>query len=539
MDRHIRMKLPFLILLVGSLSCAPVLKGVVLYDPESQPENIMSICGLQMEGIYYSKVSEILEKEIGWEEPLNRDLVLDTQKKIILAFRKAGHPIVKVSVPPQNLGCGVLKFEIIEGLLGEVKSTGNRWFSNRIFKKGIHLVEGCPIDENQLLNDVALLNRSPFHRTDVVYSQGECEGYTNVELVNRDRFPLRVYAGGDNTGTRQIERERLFTGFDWGWAFGLDHVLSYQYCASPGFSKFQSHTFRYLAPLPWGHVLLLFGGFSTVRPHIPYFKNEGKSGQASLRYEIPMPSLFENWLQEVQIGFDGKSTNNNLTFSGSGDLAILKQTANLSQFVIGYDIGWEKARHLWSLNLLFFYSPGPMLANEKDADLQEFRAGAQNQYLYGKAYTTYAYTYPKIFSLWLMGRFQKSSRPLLPSEQLSIGGYDTVRGFDELLYNGDNGVIGNIEFRSPEISILRLCGVRKVRDRFTSHVFFDCGYADLITEVPDEPRQAYLSSAGAGIKYGIETWFSARLDWGFKIHNVPSLGDTSLGKLHVGVIVSY
>jgi len=528
----------FFLLTTFSLQAAN-LKGVVLLSPESKIYPSSSISGVVTEGFEFPKLSAQLEQDLCWDQPIDKNLVIETQKKIIRAYQKVGRPVVIVEIPPQNLTSGVLQFRIIEGILGEIKSTGSCWYSNNLFKKSIHLTPGCPINEHQLLNDIALLNRSPFHRTEVLYTPGQCEGYTNIELINRDRFPLRVYAGVDNTGTRQIDRVRLFSGFDCGYAFGLDHTLSYQYCASPNFSEFQSHTFRYFATLPWGHILFLYGGFSTVRPHIDLFHTEGKSGQASLRYEIPLPSLFESWLQEIQLGFDGKSTNNNLNFAGSGDLVVLNDTANLSQFLLGYNTGWKSLKHLFSLNVQFFYSPGPMLANEEDEDLAVFRVGAKNQYLYGKAATSYQFTYPRIFSLWVQGRFQKSSRPLLASEQISIGGYDTVRGFDERLYNGDNGVIGNFEFQSPEIALIETFRNRCVKDRFMALVFFDCGYADLIERIVDEPKQAFLSSVGAGVRYRVGDWFSARLDWGFKLHNVTSLHDTSLGKIHGGLILSY
>lgn len=516
------------------------LKSIVLLGSDCKDYRITapSSC-VVTEGFIFPKLTEQLEANIAWGSEIDRELVLDIRKEIIRTYKRFGRPIVIVEIPPQSLSNGIIHYQVIEGLLGEVQVKGNCWFADRLFQRAIHLTPGCPIDEYKLLNDVALLNRSPFHRTDVVYTPGECQGYTNIELINRDRFPLRVYAGGDNTGTRQIDRVRLFTGFDCGYAFGLDQTFSYQYTASPNFSEFQSHTFHYFGVLPWNHVFLFFGGLAFVKPpNGSFVRSDGKSGQASVRYEIPIPSLYEGWLHEIHLGFDGKSTNNNLVFLGSGEPAILKNTANLSQFVLGYDIGWKNRTNIFSLSVLCFYSPGRMLPNEEDADLAVFRTGAKNQYLYGKAALSYQYIYTNFFSLWFEGRFQKSSRPLLASEQISIGGYDTVRGFDERLYNGDNGVIGNFEIQTLEYPII---GIFKPRcpDKVMGYWFFDCGFAELMEDVLGEPRRAFLSSTGPGMKYRIGEWFSARAAWGFKLHNVKSLGDTSLGKLHAGLILSF
>jgi len=530
----------FLLISIQTLS-ATALRGVILLGPESVPlerSGLKSVYGLDVEGVSLPMAPQILDRNIPWEESLDKDLILEIRKTIILAYQKAGRPLVLVEIPPQDLSAGVLQLRVIEGKVGEIISKGNRWYGDPVYKRAIHLREGCPIDEPRLLNDVSILNRNPFHRTEVLFVQGSTEGTTNIELINQDRFPLRAYMGGDNTGTREIDRGRLFSGFDWGCSYGFEQILSYQYCASFNFSKFQSHTFRYFAILPWSHLLSLYGGFATVVPNIPQFKSQGISGQGSLRYEIPLPNLFDHWLQQIQLGFDGKSTNNNLTFVGSGAFFVEKQTANLSQFVLGYQIGWEVLNHKLGLNTLFFYSPGRMLPNEEDFQLQNFRTGASNQYLYAMSGITYVFKLPDRFSFLFQSRFQKSSRPLLASEQIAIGGYDTVRGFDERLYNGDNGVIGNFEFRTPDFPILHVCRDRRIKDRFSAHLFFDCGYADLIQEIIEEPLHAFLSSTGAGIRYGIAEWFTARLDWGFKLHNVPSLGDTSIGKLHVGMILS-
>jgi hemolysin activation/secretion protein len=519
----------------------PPLQGIVLLGPENSVYHLGLSChhGLTIEGLCLPMPKEKLEEIFPWDAPLDKESIGEVQKNLILSYQKAGRSVVVVEIPPQDLTAGVLQLRVIEGKLGEVVSKGNRWYGDRVYTRGIHLERGEPIDEKKLLDNVALLNRSPFHRTQVIYSPGSSEGTANIELYNRDRFPLRIYAGGDNTGTREIDRARFWAGFDWGCAYLLDQVFSYQYCASPNFSEFQSHTFRYTATLPWGHILFLYGGFSTVNPKIPEFESDGVSGQGSLRYQIPIPTLYENWLMDLILGFDGKSANNNLNFLGAGDIFILKQTANLSQLVFGYDIGWQVPKHRWDLSFLAFYSPGRMLPNEQDAKLQEFRTGARNQYLYAKATSTYQYTIPEWFSLYFQGRAQKSSRPLLPSEQFSIGGYDTVRGFDERLFNGDDGVIGNGEIRTAEYPLLGLYRKGRIEDRISGHLFFDCGYAHLIESIVDEPRNAYLSSIGAGMRYSIGEWLSFRLDWGFKIHNAPVLADTSLGKLHLGLLVGY
>ncbi|QVL55217.1 MAG: hypothetical protein KFB95_07850 [Simkaniaceae bacterium] len=86
------------------------------------------------------------------------------------------------------------------------------------------------------------MNRNPFRRTDIIYSQEDVAGATNIELYTVDRFPLRVYAGIDNTGNDLTGNNRLFAGLNWGNVFGTDQCFSYQYTTSSDFKRLQAHT---------------------------------------------------------------------------------------------------------------------------------------------------------------------------------------------------------------------------------------------------------------------------------------------------------
>lgn len=523
--------------------------GLILLGPSAEIRmlGLRGFEGVDFEGLNLPGNLTDLQRAIEplyFGKPLTIDLVREVQKQVVLYYRDQGRPVVLVEIPPQNLTSGVLQLRVIEGCLEEVIPCGNRWYGDKFLRKQIRLEEGDPIDAKQLLDDLAWLNRNPFRRSEAIFTPGRFEGTTNIELLTQDRFPLRTYVGGDNTGTEISNRTRFWAGFDWGYAFMFDQVLSYQYSCSPDFKEFQSHTVHYTAPLPWRHVLVVYGGISWTEPKISHFKNEGKNAQGSLRYEIPLKPFFNHWLQELEVGFDLKSTNNVLSFIGTSNILtseqiIQNQRINISQLVLGYDIGWEVPNHKIGISADCFYSPGKILANQTEADFNQFRPFTSNQYLYAYLETYYKTVIPLDFSLFFMGRFQKSSRPLIVTEQIAIGGYDTVRGYDEQLYLGDNGVIGNFEWRTPETRLLGLYWNKKIQDVLYFLLFYDVAYAELITPILDEPSRAFMMSVGPGMRYRISDYFSARIDYGFKLQTVNDLGDTTSGKLHVGMILSY
>ena len=52
---------------------------------------------------------------------------------------------------------------------------------------------------------------------------------TDLMLRTQDRFPLRVYAGYEDSGNQFTGDDRIITGFNYGDLFHLGQQLSYQF----------------------------------------------------------------------------------------------------------------------------------------------------------------------------------------------------------------------------------------------------------------------------------------------------------------------
>ena len=109
----------------------------------------------------------------------------------------------------------------------------------------------------------------------------------------------------------------------------------------------------------------------------------------------------------------------------------------------------------------------------------------------------------------------------MPSESFGIGGYDTVRGYDQRSSNGDNGYLGNVEIRTPPISIWQWAGAGEALDQLVFLAFLDYGQvlqysSDTITSV-----NSHLMSVGSGLRYNIGPYFNVRFYWGFQLQQAP------------------
>jgi len=519
-------------------------KGILLVDQlgSTVQEGISDFGGLKIRGLQIPGKLEELQKKI---EPLFiRQPITDgklnlIQRQIIQYYKEKGRPLVAVEIPTQDVSNGMVQMVVKESHLGEVVCYGNLWFADSLLKSYIRTRPGEPIDASQLQNDVSWMNQSPFHKTDVVYTPGAKPYTTDIELMTKDRLPWRLYGGGDNTGIDTTGNARWFGGFDWGNALFLDQKLTFQGTTSTDLRRFRSWTIHYTAPLPWKDRLVVYGGYSKVLPDdIESFVPKGKSAQGSLRYECSILPLYDAINHQVILGFDLKNSNNSFEFSTGESTAVFGRMLNVFQFVGGYNFGWELSKHTLSFQALLFWSPGHIFAHQGPGNFHSQRSHAKSAYVYERISFSWTYQLPSNFSLFTQVRTQVSDENLVPSEEFGLGGYDTVRGYDERELNVDEGVCFNLELRMPSFSITKLFGRRRPLDELTLLLFFDYGAGGSIRDVVGALNEGHLIGIGPGIRFRMAQNLSARFDFGFPLHKLISTSHR-VEKTHLGIILSY
>lgn len=524
-------------------SHAPVIRALILVPKPTEKSELPPAEGVLVHDLKLPGKGQKLEKllaDLAVGKSLTPELLVEIKRTIITYYRENSRPVVTVMIPEQEISDGVVEVVVIEGKLGKVVCKGNRWFKNKLIESYLDIEPGDAITNDSLLTDVTWMNKNPFRRTDILFTPGEAFGTTDIELVTKDRFPARFYTGGDNTGNDATGNERWFAGFNWGNAFFCDHQLNYQYTTSSDFHDFQSHTISYNAPLPWRHILLLFGGYGSVHPdlsskdtHFGDFKSHGHSSQASARYQMPWGKLYRSSLKEWVVGFDFKNTNNNLEFVSDDTIPIITKTVNISQLVGGFNWGKETGHHKFSFSTELFWSPGKIFPNQSNSDFDNLRPDAKNRYVYGKFTLGDVYHFPANLALSVLLRGQLANKNLLPSEQYGLGGFNTVRGYNEREVNVDNAFIFNFEFWSFPFHLFR-----KVGDELIVLGFVDYAIGSDHKAAPGQKKSEFLLGAGPGLRYTINPYLSFRLDWGFKLHRTE-FEDPKISKVNFGFILSY
>lgn len=523
------------------------LKGLVFVEAESQIKDggVSGVSGViaSSELLQRPEFSERMKKYFG--KPVTLGGLDEISREVIAYFREQGFPVVNVVVPQQTVKDGVIQILAIEAKVGRVKVEGARWFRPLNLREEVRLNEGDKIDANQLEDDVAWLNTNPFRTVDLVFEPGEKEGTTDLVIQTKDRLPLRVYTTFDDYGIDLTGKNRQSLGFNLGNIFSLDHQAGFQYTTAwkDIFNSMNAYSGSYTIPFPWRHNLTIYGSYVTSEgttsvSGVPNTSLQGESWQASGRYNINLPSIGP-WSHSLYAGADFKSSTNgiaifNTVFSAPGNAPF-----NIFQMTAGYNASVRDDWGVTSGEAGVYYSPGGVSGWNTTAQFNQVVTNSCASYVYGRFNFNRTFLLPYNFTL--SGNFngQLASSPLMPSEQYGIGGYNTVRGYDERSANGDQGYVINAEFRTPPGSIFKIFGDQSVDDSLQFLAFFDYGYVEDIRPVAGTPEQTvFLMSFGPGLRYNIDRFVAVRFDWGFQLHQAP-IGSVTGSRAELSVTVAY
>jgi hemolysin activation/secretion protein len=486
---------------------------------------------------------EISARYIG--KPVSPQTIDSLKRDIVLYYRRHDRPVVDVVLPEQEITSGVLQFVVIEGHVGEVRVEGNEWFSTQKLAGQLRMQSGQEIETSRVEADVNWLETNPFREVNATYAPGKDFGTTDVIFHVRDRVPFGAHAEFENGGNEVTGEDRWRTGFCWGNAFGLDQQLSYQFTASSDPQGLLAHSATYTIPLPWRHTLSLSGTYSdeSAEPSETgqASRESGRSWSAGLRYTVPLPPI-GSVAHDLFFGADFKRANNDFAFGGT---QLYPSDVDIAQLAGGYEAEEQDRLGGTTLKGTIFYSPGGVTDDNSDEAFQQARAFSRAEYVFGRLNVERCITLPEGFSLRLKASGQWSSTNLQASEQLSLGGYDSVRGFQEYETRGDSGYLLSAELRTPSFSLLHLGqaeestpALHPFDDQLQLLAFFDYGKAYIRDPVPGEASSIELASAGVGLRYAIARYLSVRFDYGWPLKDggLPHSRDAAT---HLGVTISY
>ena len=515
------------------------LKGVdLIADPKAvKKEGVTGTRPVESGGIPLANgpvFEKTIEPYLG--QPVTMKALAELTRSIVAYFREHDRPVVNVYVPEQNITSGYVQVVVIISKVEKVEATGAKWFNNQFLRAQLDVRDGEEISGRRLNSDLNWINRNPFLQSDILMAPGDKPGTTDLLLRTQDRFPLRVYAGYEDSGNQYTGDDRILGGFNYGNLWGVGQQISYQFTTGTNVNKFTAHSGTYVIPLPWKHQLTFFGSYANSFANLgPDLSSGGVNWQVSGRYEVPLPGT-DKFTESITGGFDYKRSNNNLIF---GVASVSNVFTDVDQFVLSYQANYQDDLGGTALSATGFFSPGGMSNNNHDPEYQATRADSRANYEYAQFTLNRVTRLPYDFTLTMRGEYQIAGANLLPSEQLGLGGYATVRGYDEREANGDNGYLISTEIATPPVSIAEAVGLKGVKDQLQFIAFCDYGGTSLhhVTEADINPNTNLLG-IGPGLRYVVSPYVSIRFDYGFQMINT-GYDDRHNSRAHLGVVVSY
>ena len=503
---------------------APTLRWLLLADSEEKAQQMSIGAGeanVLIEGIPLLDKADFV-KSIApfFGQPITKEQINELGKVITAYVKKQDRVLVTVLAPDQSIGKGELRLAVVLGRYKQLLFQGNRWFSARMLSDKLGIKAGEEVRLSTLEEAVNWANTNPFRRVRVLINDlaatepGKADLIVSVE----EQMPLQIAASYDNSGTDYLGKNHYSLSAQYGNLWGQDHQISYQYTTTDRMKNFESHSLDYRLPLPWRHYLQATAAYVRVEPVIGNgdFTQKGTSLVADLRYLAPYET--KNYTWEFSGGVDFKRSNNNLEFGGIFEL--YNTQVDIAQLTLGTTVVRRDKRGAWVVAVNLNLSPGRVTNRNNDATFQGVRIASKARYLQGSMQLQRVIQLPMGCQTISTAVLQRASTNLQSSEQMSIGGAGTVRGYSNRIFSGDEGVVITNELQGPIWTRPFSKKPKAAALQMRPVVFFDYAHVVYKDRIPSDIPLDPLSSAGVGLRCAAGSNLNITADYGWQISRV-------------------
>jgi hemolysin activation/secretion protein len=439
--------------------------------------------------------------------------------KIESKYKEKGYFTTTVYIPEQEIKDGIIEIHVAEGKIGQLNVEGNRWFSADFIKKFIHVKKNELLNIKTLTRDILRLNKNPDLEIKTVLSQGKDPLTSDISLKVEGKFPWHAGFLEDNRGSRLTGKYRSMFTLRSSNISGLgDTIFVNTLYSGNSFGEtvsygvpFGTYGTRIGVDVTYFTMKLgkefkafdITGNTQIYTPHVSWELALAEDSDAyanlgidikSVKKEMGSNSTADDQLRIPYLGFDFSKTDpfGQSTFSPKFDFGT-------SGFLGASPYDYTKASRPGTGGFFFKY----------EQSLNRLQKMFLDSYMY------------------IRSQFQIASQSLAPSEQLQLGGADSVRGYPEGDYLADTGACVNFDWVFPMYIIpptLKLPGQETpLRHQIEPVFFVDVGGGRLNKTLPGEREDKFLAAFGGGLRVHFK-YFSVRLDWAKSIGDKPTSG---------------
>jgi hemolysin activation/secretion protein len=410
----------------------------------------------------------------------------------------------------QDLSQGIVQIQVVEGELEDIQITGLSHLTENYVRSRINLATTTPLNQKSLETALQLLILNPIIATvSAELTAGKRAG-SNILLLDiqeADAFSTNLVLNnyrapsiGEIQGSVNIAHNNLF---------GFGDRLQGNYDFTEGLDLYN---FSYT--IPWNSY----------------------DGTLGFSYDNGDSEIIEEQFRDFDIESETKTISFNLRqpllrspnqeFTLSFDLDLRRRRTFLQGEPFAFPLGGEDGE---SNATVLRFSQDWVNRNAKrvlaarsqfNLGIDAFDATISNTEPDGRFFAwqgQFQWVQQLSARNLLIARIggQFTPNPLLSLEQFSLGGVNTVRGYQENQLITDSGILGSIEFRIP---------LTKNPNTLQLTPFFDFGTGWNHEEPESDP--ATLASLGLELNYSVASQLNLNLNYGIPLIAVDDEGDS-------------
>ena len=442
--------------------------------------------------------------------------ILAAQQAIDRLYFEQGYITSGTFLPPQKLEAGVVTIEVVEGTVEEIKIQGLNRLNSGYVRSRLQIATVAPLNQDKLLNALQLLQIDPLiDNLAAELTAGTRPGSSILELNLREADPFDLTLSFDNYRAPSVGTDRRSVRLTHRNLIGLGDRFTIGYLNTDGSNSLNN--LNYTVPFNSYNGTFNFRFSLTdsqiITPPFDSFDIESENINYEFTYRQP---LLQKPTEDVALGLTFLQNDSAITLGGEPE--------QLSR-------GAEPDGETNVSALRFFQEYTKRDGNQVLALLSQFSLGIDvfgatinsgdqpdSTFLAWRGQAQYLRLLSPNFTLLLRSDFQLADNALLPTEQFSLGGGLSVRGYAQDALLGDNGWFNSAEIRATIVRIPKW----QTSLQLTPFVDFGTVWNSDDFELDTNT----LVSTGIGLRLQINDYFTSRLDWGIPLVDLDTEGDS-------------
>lgn len=491
---------------------------------DAAPQNVpagadkisLTFRGFQFDGVtVYSdaELQSVYADKIG--QTLSLADVYGIANQIMLKYRNDGYILTQVVVPPQTIGDGgTPRLVVVEGYVEKI-TLQKEDEAARIDMKNIEayasgISRGTALNTRDLERQLLIINDLPGITARSVLSPSPTTPGAADILIIVKYDPVDALVSLDNYGSRYLGPTQLGAAGTFNSPFGVNDALSAQISAAPQGRELAYGSLGYERPVgTYGTKMHITASATDTEPgyDLKEFDVRGRAYRVNVGMTHPfIRSRAQNLFARLNFDWLRVKSWNNIEDTRRDRISALRLGGRYEFMdrLVGTAANTLDVQISKGLNILG-------ASDEGDSNMT--RSLADPQFTKLEASVERLQRITGGVNLLLSGRGQLASNALLSSEEFSVGGINSGRGYDPSEITGDEGVSGRAELQWKE----PIKPTFTFMDSYQLYGFYDIGRVWNTDATTNSQKRDSLAAVGGGIRFDLKYDLNADLAVAFPL----------------------